>query len=70
MFHFKCGISNSLDGVEDDYLWIDEEKAEAEAKPSASELDLYDDCLTNISQDIIDKLMMSNDEHDEDFEGF
>ena len=26
-----------------------------------------DDCLKNISQDAIDKLMISDDEHDEDF---
>ena len=52
----KCGISNSLDGMEDDYLWKDEE--ETEATPSDLEFDPYDDCLTNISQDVIDKHMM------------
>ena len=67
-FFKKCSISNSLDGVEDDYLWKDEEEAEAEAKPFDSVFDPYNDCLTNISQDVIDKLMMS-DEH-EDFQGF
>ena len=66
----KCGIWNSLDGMENDYLWKDEEEAEAEAKPSESEFGPYDDCLTNISQDVIDKLMMSDVEHDGDFEGF
>ncbi|KAJ1211543.1 hypothetical protein NDU88_006901 [Pleurodeles waltl] len=45
----KCGISNSLDGMEVDYLWQDEEKAEAETTPSDTELDPYDDCLTNVS---------------------
>uniref|UniRef100_K7FGA6 HTH CENPB-type domain-containing protein n=1 Tax=Pelodiscus sinensis TaxID=13735 RepID=K7FGA6_PELSI len=43
----KCGISNSLDGMEDDFLWQDEGEAKAEATPSDSELDPYDDCLTN-----------------------
>ncbi|KAJ1083454.1 hypothetical protein NDU88_003613 [Pleurodeles waltl] len=65
----KCGISNSLDGMEDDYLWQDEEKAEAETTPSDTELDPYDDCLINVSQDVIDLLMISDDEQ-EDFEGF
>ncbi|KAJ1086507.1 hypothetical protein NDU88_004529 [Pleurodeles waltl] len=65
----KCGISNSLDGMEDDYLWQDEEKPEAETTPSDTELDPYDDCLTNVPQDVIDLLMISDDEQ-EDFEGF
>lgn len=66
----KCGISNSLDGMEDDFLWQDEGEAEAEATPSDSEFDPYDDCLTNVPQEVIDELMMSEEEHDEDFEGF
>ena len=53
-----------------DYLWKDKEKAEAEATSSDSEIHPYDDCLPNISQDVIDKLMMSDDEHDENLEGF
>ncbi|KAJ1213195.1 hypothetical protein NDU88_000834 [Pleurodeles waltl] len=57
------------DGMEDDYLWQDEEKAEDETTPSDTELDPYDDCLTNVPQDVIDLLMISDDEH-EDFEGF
>ncbi|KAJ1113543.1 hypothetical protein NDU88_001785 [Pleurodeles waltl] len=65
----KCGISNSLDGMEDDYLWQDEEKTEAETTPSDTELDPHDDCLTNVSQDVIDVLMISDDEQ-EDFEDF
>ncbi|KAJ1185842.1 hypothetical protein NDU88_002629 [Pleurodeles waltl] len=65
----KCGISNSLDGMEDDYLWQDEEKAEADTTPSDTALDPYDDCLTNVSKDVIDILMISDDEQ-EDFEGF
>ena len=56
--------------MDNHYLWKDEEDAEAEAKPSDLECDPHNDCLTNISQDVIDKLMMSDDEHNEDFEGF
>ncbi|VEL38355.1 unnamed protein product [Protopolystoma xenopodis] len=65
----KCGISNSLVGMEDDYLWQDEEEAEADSTPSNTEFDPYDDCLANVSQDVIDELMISDDEQ-EDFEGF
>ncbi|KAJ1199001.1 hypothetical protein NDU88_002839 [Pleurodeles waltl] len=65
----KCGISNSLDGMEDDYLWQDEEKAKAEITPSDTELDPYNDCFTNVPLDVIDLLMISDDEQ-EDFEGF
>ncbi|KAK9398934.1 hypothetical protein NXF25_013903 [Crotalus adamanteus] len=54
----KCGVSNSLDGMEDDYLWQDEEEAKAETTPSDMEFDPYDDCLTNVSQDVIDVIMI------------
>lgn len=64
----KCGISNSLDGMEDEYLWQDEEEAEAEATSSDTELDPYDDCLATVSQDVIDELLISDDE--QQFEGF
>ena len=50
--------------MEDEYLWQDEGEAVAGATPSDSELDPYDDCLTNVSQDVIDELM-SEDEHGE-----
>ncbi|KAJ1130885.1 hypothetical protein NDU88_009229 [Pleurodeles waltl] len=65
----KALKSMPRDGMEDDYLWQDEEKAEAETTPSDTELDPYNDCLTNVSQDVIDVLMISDDEQ-EDFEGF
>ena len=55
--------------MEDIYLWKDEEDAEAEASPCDSEFGPYDDCLTNILQAIINKLMI-DDEHDNDFEEF
>ncbi|KAJ1171251.1 hypothetical protein NDU88_003121 [Pleurodeles waltl] len=61
------GYSNRA--ITDDFLWQDEEKAEAETIPSDTELDPYDDCLTNVPQDVIDLLMISDDEQ-EDFEGF
>ncbi|KAJ1118020.1 hypothetical protein NDU88_006215 [Pleurodeles waltl] len=62
-------VVENHDGKEDDYLWQDEEKAEAETTPSDTELDPYDDYLTNVPQDVIDLLMISDDEQ-EDFEGF
>ena len=61
----KCGISNSLDGQEDDMLWEDEDSdkeadgessAEANATSSGSEADPYDD-LPVLSEE-------------QDFEGF
>ncbi|XP_062977969.1 putative zinc finger protein 56 [Elgaria multicarinata webbii] len=65
----ECGKSFTQNGMEDDYLWQDEEEAEAENTPSDTEFDPYDDCLSNVSQDVIDVLMISDDEQ-EDFEGF
>ncbi|XP_073425682.1 uncharacterized protein [Dendrobates tinctorius] len=62
----KCGISNSLAGMEDYYLWQEEEEAEAEPTPSDTEFDPNDDCLTDVSQDVIDVLRIS-DEEQEDF---
>lgn len=63
----KCGISNSLDGMEDDSLW--EEEAEIDMTWD-SQFEPYDDCFTNISQDVINELMISDDEHDNEFVWF
>lgn len=65
----KCGLSNSLDGMENDYLWQDEEEAEAETTPSDTEFNPYDDGLTNVSQDVIDVVLTISDDEQEDFEG-
>ncbi|KAG7171978.1 Pogo transposable element-like 30, partial [Homarus americanus] len=65
----KCGISNSMDGMEDDMLWEDEDETEAEATSSDLEFDPYDDAAINVSQDVLEELMKS-DVDDVDFEGF
>ncbi|KAG7157318.1 Pogo transposable element-like 51, partial [Homarus americanus] len=65
----KCGISNSMDGMEDDMLWEDEDETEAEATSSDLEFDPYDEAAINVSQDVLEELMMS-DVDDVDFEGF
>ena len=65
----KCGVSNAMDGTEDDYLFEDD-PAEIENEEEADDTaDPYDDCLTAISQDLFDELFKS-DEEDEIFEGF
>ncbi|KAG7176176.1 hypothetical protein Hamer_G028281, partial [Homarus americanus] len=64
-----CGISNSMDGMEDDMLWEDEDETEAEATSSDLEFDPYDEAAINVSQDVLEELMMS-DVDDVDFEGF
>lgn len=43
----KCGISNSIDGTEDDILWEEEANPEQESEDDESEdEDVYDDKLT------------------------
>lgn len=43
----KCGISNSIDGTEDDILWEEEANPEKESEDDESEdEDMYDDKLT------------------------
>ena len=45
----KCGISNSINGTEDDILWEEEEEANPEQESEDDESedeDLYDDKLT------------------------
>ncbi|KAG7158992.1 Pogo transposable element-like 36 [Homarus americanus] len=65
----KCGISNSMDGMEDDMLWEDEDETEAEATSSDLEFDPYDDAAIDVSQDVLEELMISHVD-DVDFEGF
>lgn len=67
----KCGISNSLDGMEDDFLWatseaVNSDDEAADDNPGDAEFDPYDEALGHVSQDILDTLTMSDD----DFEGF
>jgi hypothetical protein len=41
-----------VDITGDELLWQDEGEVKVKAAPSDSEFDLYDDSLTNISQDV------------------
>ena len=60
----KCGISNAIDGTEDEILWDDEEDDEEEEMEE--ECDIYDDKLT---EDQWHDLFGESDE-EEEFEGF
>ena len=61
----KCGISNALDGTEDDALWLGEEPdiQQVEERDGG---DLYDDEIT--SEEMNDLFGESDD--DEEFHGF
>lgn len=59
-----CGISNAIDGTEDEILWDDEEDDEEEEMEE--EWDIYDDKLTD---DQWHDLFGESDE-EEEFEGF
>ena len=60
----KCGISNSLDGEEDDWLskGMDAEDDTADAE---EEWDPYDDVLTGLTDAETLELFKSDDEEDE-----
>ena len=62
-----CGISNAMDGTEDDMLWEDDLIAEDENAENgeAEEPNPYDDML---SAEDFNRLFGESD--DEDFEGF
>ncbi|KAG7174212.1 hypothetical protein Hamer_G003116 [Homarus americanus] len=56
----KWGISNSMDGMEDDMLWEDEDETEAKATSSDLEFDPNDDATITVSQDVLEELMISD----------
>ena len=63
----KCGISNSINGTEDDILWEEEANPKQESKDDESEdEDVYDDKLT---EEQWRSLFGESDDEDE-FEGF
>ena len=63
----KCGISNSINGTEDDILWEEEANPEQESEDDESEdKDVYDDKLT---EEQWRSLFGESDDEDE-FEGF
>ena len=61
----KCGISNAMDGTEDDLLWDDDEEIEVPGK----EWDPYDELLNDESEDVLEELFALDNEC-EDFAGF
>ena len=60
----KCGISNSLDGEEDDWLWKDMD-AEDDTADAEEEWDPYDDVLMGLTDAETLELFKSDDEEDE-----
>lgn len=58
----KCGISNSLDGMEDDWVWKDVEITDL----ADDEWDPYTDTL--IDADILE--LFNSDDKVEEFDGF
>ena len=65
----KCGISNTLDGTEDDLLWEESnaEAADESEADNASELDPYDDRIT---EEGFAELFGMSDSSDDEFYGF
>ena len=62
----KCGISNRLDGTEDDILWEEIGEQSTELEEEMEENDIYDDSVTATE---FERLFGDSD-GDEDFEGF
>ena len=61
----KCGISNSLDGTEDDILW-QENNGNDESDSEPEEDEAYDDIMTE--QQV--RQLLEHDDGEEDFRGF
>ena len=63
----KCGISNSIDGTEDDILWEEDANPEQESDDAESEdEDLYDDQLTEEQW----RSLFGESDGEDEFEGF
>lgn len=56
----KCGISNALDGTEDDYLWLDETDGGDNRESDSGE----DDIPENINEDEYNEIFMLSDKDD------
>lgn len=63
----KCCISNALDGTEDDFIWEEENVEQSEDDYSDDE-DMHNDRLTD--SDWQELFGNSDDDNDEDFDGF
>lgn len=61
----KCGISNAIDGTEDDLLWEEEETCTTEEENEDEDEDPYDDQLTEEWRNLFGE---SDDENE--FDGF
>ncbi|KAK3892696.1 hypothetical protein Pcinc_003488 [Petrolisthes cinctipes] len=61
----KCGLSNSMDEMEDDLLWQD---SEDDDEPLLSDV-VFDPCDDVLSQEECDQLIPMSDSEN-DFEGF
>jgi hypothetical protein len=62
----KCGISNAMDGTEDDELYDDAGDDETEPADTLvpiglqdADWDPYDDCLNDEAQDLVEELLES-----------
>ena len=63
----KCGISNSIDGTEDDILWEEEANPEEESEDDESEdEDGYDNQLTEEQW----RSLFGESDNEDEFEGF
>ena len=64
----KCGISNEMDGTEDDMLWDDAEADDGNTHDNSDDEDvIYDDTLSR--EEMMD-LFDSDSDEDEEFFGF
>ena len=61
----KCGISNAMDGTEDELLYESEDEAEVDSPDS--DWDPYDE---TVNDDVYDELFASDDDDSSSFEGF
>jgi hypothetical protein len=62
----KCGISNAMDGTEDNSLWDTDDKVETDSPDT--EWDPYDNVVDSESQDVLE--LFASDDKCDDFAGF
>ena len=64
----KCGISNAMDGSEDDLLYESEDEAEVDLPEP--EWNPYDDGICDESRDVFEKLFETDGDDGDEFDGF
>ena len=52
----KCGISNAMDGTEDDALFLDNSDDQEDVEVNSEENDSTDDHVGDVSEEIYNKL--------------